>query len=485
MSFAPAKRLTSRPAFDAPLPPFAVIAMGKLGGQELNYASDIDLIFVHGDDAPAAYCLGLAQRLVSALSEATPDGFVFRVDMRLRPEGRFGPLARSLASCAAYYESWGEAWERQALLKARPIAGDGALGAAFVRTVQPFVWGRIGTPGGARAFLEDLRENKRRIEAKMRAAGTWRTSVKEGFGGIRDVEWATQMWQLALGPAHPGLRPLRGTEAALAGLAEIGALSSTDRATLTDAYWFLRAVEHRLQIRDELPVRDLPRDERERARLAGRLNFADLAAFDAHYRDVTETVHALSTRLIDDLFRPRRASSVVVPTAAMATGDDIGDNIKDDFAALLLAAGGVGGAGATDPRAQAAVRARLTERLAAMGFVEPGRALDLLLIPAVGTPQGAPTPGARRRFLAIADDLVTACARTPDPDAALLGLENLAQVAPSREALYAALVPDEEDPGGNRNTNPDAAVPHPPFPNWRGRRRSCRGCVCWRPARRR
>ena len=134
----------------ATVPAFCVIGMGKLGAQELNYASDIDLIFIHGDVdvGSAEFPQKLAENIVAALSQQTADGFVFRVDMRLRPEGRFGPLSRSLAACRAYYESWGETWERQALLKARPIAGDPALGAAFLRILGTDSFGN--TDGGSR-----------------------------------------------------------------------------------------------------------------------------------------------------------------------------------------------------------------------------------------------------------------------------------------------------------------------------------------------
>ena len=114
-------------------PPFAVFALGKLGGQELNYASDIDLIFVHGDAMPTGEAVKLGEAVRDALAKATDAGFVFRVDLRLRPEGRFGPVSRSLESCRAYYESWAEPWERQALMKARFVAGDAAVGAGVLR----------------------------------------------------------------------------------------------------------------------------------------------------------------------------------------------------------------------------------------------------------------------------------------------------------------------------------------------------------------
>lgn len=390
-------------------PPFAIIGMGKLGARELNYSSDIDLLFVHGDDpsVPTDYFLKLAESIVAALSQPTADGFVFRVDMRLRPEGRFGPLSRSLSSCRAYYESWGETWERQALLKARPIAGDPALGAAFVRMTQPFVFGR----GSGSDVAEALRQNKRRIEARMQVGGTWKTSVKEGYGGIRDIEFAVQMQQILLGGAHPSLREARSTRAALRRLTELGVLLEADRAFLEEAYWFLRAVEHRLQILEELPIRNLPDDVAERERLARRMGFPEVAAFDAHYAAITGRVRALSIRLM---------------------GGDARDRSGDDWSALLAAA--------DDP----AVRQRLLDMLRARNFADPARALGLLLIPAVGTQQGESTPGTRLRFSQIAPALMTHCARTADPDAALLGLETLAQATPSREALYASFAQDGE-----------------------------------------
>lgn len=396
-------------------PPFAVIGMGKLGGRELNYSSDIDLIFVHGDDAdvPLDYYAKLAESIVAALSQPTADGFVFRVDMRLRPEGRFGPLSRSLASCRAYYESWGEVWERQALLKARPVGGDPALGGSFVRMVQPFVFGQVGADVPAA-----LRENKRRIETKLQIAGTWKTSVKEGYGGIRDIEFAVQMLQIVLGGRYPSLRTARSTQSALRALAELGVLPEDDRATLEESYWFLRMVEHRLQILDELPVRDLPTNDPERERLARRLGFTHVAAFNTRYQEVTERVHALSSRLMGS----------EDPADALAGSDDGWPWPS------LLATG-------DDP----AVRARLVDRLRQKNFADPERALGLLLISAVGTEQGGSTPGTRRRFDQIVGTLISLCARTADPDAALLGIEMLAQASPSRQALYAAFADAGED----------------------------------------
>ena len=178
--------------------PLAVFALGKHGGQELNYSSDIDLMFVHADGLPShlttpegkrmetpVYLARLAETIIQTLTEESAYGHVFRVDMRLRPEGRFGPLSRSLGDCRAYYENWAENWERQMLLKARFVAGNRALGDAFLHTIVPYVYRRQISG----AFLNDIRVNKRRIEQTCARKGEEQTNVKTGYGGIRDIEF--------------------------------------------------------------------------------------------------------------------------------------------------------------------------------------------------------------------------------------------------------------------------------------------------------
>ena len=251
-------------------PPFAIFALGKLGGQELNYASDIDLIFVHADAMPAGEAVKLGEAVRDALAKATDAGFVFRVDLRLRPEGRFGPVSRSLASCRAYYESWAEPWERQALMKARFVAGDAAVGAAFSELAESFVYrARV-----EESFVQSIRGNKRRLEQKVARAGEADVNVKEGVGGIRDVEFAAQLMQLVAGGANPALRG-GNTLRALEALALAGLLTGAERDTLAESYIFLRTVEHYLQIRDELPVRNIPREPGELRRFGRRLGYGD------------------------------------------------------------------------------------------------------------------------------------------------------------------------------------------------------------------
>ena len=374
---------------------FAVLALGKEGGQELNYASDIDLIFVHGDDLPAPTAIKLGEAVRDALARATDAGFVFRVDLRLRPEGRFGPVSRSLSSCRAYYESWAEPWERQALMKARCVAGDTAVGAVFLDMAVPFVYrARVDE-----AFVESIRANKRQLEQKIARAGGAEINVKEGVGGIRDVEFAVQLLQLTAGGARPALRG-GNTLNALVALADADLITADERDTLAESYEFLRTVEHRLQIRDELPVRDIPREPLELRRFGRRLGYPDGAVFLADYRRHTARVHALFARLF---------------YGASPTGGGTADEPLSDW---VLAP--------DDPAAQAALRAALTAR----GFQDPDTALSLLSRAVTGSRYGGISPESRDTFAALVPALLDSAAATTDPDAALRGLDVLADAVP-------------------------------------------------------
>ena len=385
-------------------PPFGVIAMGKLGGLELNYASDIDLIFVHGSAMPAAEAVRLGEAVRDALAKATDAGFVFRVDLRLRPEGRFGPVSRSLDSCRAYYESWAEPWERQALMKARFVAGDPVVGQAFSEMAEAFVYrGRV-----EETFVESIRHNKRRLEQKIAWAGEAEVNVKEGAGGIRDIEFTVQLMQLVAGGSKPSLRG-GNTLNALDALAEEGLLTDEERGTLHESYVFLRTVEHRLQLRDELPVRDIPREADELRRFGRRLGYPDGTAFLADYRRHTEQVHRLFTRLF--------YGEAALPPAAQA--EPLADWILDS----------------DDPAAQAALCAALTMR----GFQDAEAAREALRRSVFGSEYGGIAPDARDAFLALVPALLDSAGQTPDPDAALRGLDALAVAVPSRAALFQML----------------------------------------------
>ncbi len=388
---------------DAPL--LAVFALGKLGGQELNYASDIDLIFVHGDSMPVAEAVKLGEAVRDTLAKATEAGFVFRVDLRLRPEGRFGPVSRSLTSCRAYYESWAEPWERQALMKARFVAGDAAVGSAFSEMAESFVYrARV-----EESFVESIQGNKRRLEQKVARAGESEINVKEGVGGIRDVEFAVQLMQLVAGGADASLRS-GNTLKALEALTAAGLLTGEERGALAESYVFLRTVEHRLQIRDELPVRNIPVEPGELRRFGRRLDYPDGARFLADYRWHTGRVHELFERLFYGE-APAEAPAPNAPLTEWALAFD-------------------------DPAAQDALR----EALAGHGFADVPAALESLRRSISGSQYGDIMPDARAAFALLLPALLDAAGQISDPDAALRGLDALAVAVPSHAALYQMLL---------------------------------------------
>jgi [glutamine synthetase] adenylyltransferase / [glutamine synthetase]-adenylyl-L-tyrosine phosphorylase len=238
----------------------AVIAMGKCGGRELNYASDVDVIFVaepaEGDGSEGALrtATQLAAGMIRVCSQSTPEGILFPVDPNLRPEGRDGPLVRTLASHRAYYERWAKTWEFQALLKARPVAGDPGLGAAYLQAIVPLVWQAAQRDN----FVEDSRAMRRRVVSALPAGQAGR-QLKLGPGGLRDIEFAVQLLQLVHGRGDDSIRS-PATLPALAALAEGGYVGREDAASLAAAYRFLRSVEHLLQLRQLRRTHTLPDD---------------------------------------------------------------------------------------------------------------------------------------------------------------------------------------------------------------------------------
>jgi [glutamine synthetase] adenylyltransferase / [glutamine synthetase]-adenylyl-L-tyrosine phosphorylase len=241
----------------------SVIGMGKLGGHELNFASDIDLIFVYSSDAGAAgplslneYYARLCERITAALSDVTDEDLVFRVDLRLRPEGSRGTIANSLPSAERYYETWGRPWERQAWLKARPCAGDPALGAEVMATMAPFIHPRSTSP----RVIAEVAELNRRIKAELDSAGVESGfDLKNGIGGIREVEFFVQALQLIHAGHRQSLRA-RSTLVALDQLLFAGLITETEHRALAAAYVWLRGAEHLLQLESGLQTQRLPTD---------------------------------------------------------------------------------------------------------------------------------------------------------------------------------------------------------------------------------
>jgi len=275
---------------------FAVIGMGKLGGSELNYASDIDVLFVHDGDGTEAD--RVARALLSTMTSPSPDGIVFRTDADLRPEGRAGSLSRTLESYASWYDRWARNWEFQALLKARPVAGDTELGGHFVDLTRPFVFPERLDPDAVR----EVRAMKARAEAELQKKGLTDRELKRGRGGIRDVEFAVQLLQLVHGRHDDGVRS-RTTLDALAQLATAGYVETADAEQLGDAYRFLRTVEHRLQLWDEQQTHTLPADTAGLVRLARVLQYRDtprrtaIDAFESDQRAHQAAVRSIHERL--------------------------------------------------------------------------------------------------------------------------------------------------------------------------------------------
>ncbi|PJB31472.1 MAG: bifunctional [glutamate--ammonia ligase]-adenylyl-L-tyrosine phosphorylase/[glutamate--ammonia-ligase] adenylyltransferase, partial [Deltaproteobacteria bacterium CG_4_9_14_3_um_filter_65_9] len=300
---------------------FVVMGMGKLGALELNFSSDIDIVYLYetdqGETEGAArsvslheYFVRLGEAVTRIVSEATEDGFVFRVDLRLRPEGTRGELANSLRSAEIYYESWGQTWERAALIKAFPVAGDLSLGEEFLRSIVPFVYRRYLDF----TAIEEIKGMKDRIN--LAAARSLRSDrdVKLGLGGIREIEFFAQAHQLIYGGKEPTLRR-RGTVETISDLSRMGIVTEEERDRLAAAYDFLRRLEHRIQAHRERQTHVLPQREEDLSRLARAMGLADppalVSALDGH----AAAVHGIYDRLFGGA---RREESVGIPGEVQA-----------------------------------------------------------------------------------------------------------------------------------------------------------------------
>ncbi len=254
-----------------------IFAFGKLGGQELNYSSDIDLMLIYDEEGRTNSKYGMdlvefysrvASEMVKYLASHSENGQAYRVDLRLRPEGHHGPLARSLSSTIDYYDTLGRTWERQALIKLRPVAGDISFGQEFCRMIEPFIYKRFLSF----SEINDIKAMKRRIEQKVQKSGSETREVKTGRGGIRDIEFTIQFLQLLNGGDLLTVRQ-RDTMGAIQALEIAGCLTDTEARGLDESYRFLRIVEHRLQIQFDLQTHQLPENQQQLANFARRLGY--------------------------------------------------------------------------------------------------------------------------------------------------------------------------------------------------------------------
>jgi glutamate-ammonia-ligase adenylyltransferase len=282
---------------------FTVLALGKLGAGELNFSSDVDLIYLYASDrgrmgrrAPAPtrdeYYGALARRVTSYLADRTAEGSVYRVDLRLRPEGRMGAVAQPLRAFEEYYRTRGRTWERLALLRARPVAGDRPLGLRLLGRVRPFLFGRPFDE----AAVAEVRQLKEETDREVARRGETERNVKLGAGGIREIEFLVQAFQLRFGRNRPGLR-VRDTLGALDAVRHARLLDADEHGALRRAYVFLRDVENKLQMVADAQVHSLPTSDEEIRLCALRLGYRDeagLGAGEALLRDHRTHTEAVS-----------------------------------------------------------------------------------------------------------------------------------------------------------------------------------------------
>jgi glutamate-ammonia-ligase adenylyltransferase len=292
---------------------FCVLGMGKLGGQELNYSSDVDVLFLNSDEGEVFKALPakkkaqratmsnrqffnkLAEAFIAEVSRMTPEGMLFRVDMRLRPEGDAGPLCRSLESYENYYTEWGQTWERMMLIKARGVAGDEGLAAEFLEMIQPFRY----PPSLSADVLREVAAVKDRIEKEVVGEEELERNVKLGRGGIREIEFVAQSLQILHAGKLPFLQTAQ-TLPCLAKLARYKLLAEEEAQQLDAAYQFLRDVEHRLQMEENQQTHTIPADRQAQLGLARLMGFASLTEFETALQMHTGNVR----RVYDKILKP-------------------------------------------------------------------------------------------------------------------------------------------------------------------------------------
>ncbi len=398
-----------------------ILGMGKLGGRELNFSSDVDLMYFYSSDdgetsgvvqadgtvtgrvSLHVFFVKLAELISKAVSQVTEDGFVFRVDMGLRPEGKSGDLALSLRSAEVYYEAWGQSWERSAMLKAWPVAGSLDLGERFLRMIEPFVYRKYLDY----TLVEDMMAMKKKIDLSLVRDKGGESNIKLGRGGIREIEFFIQALQLVFAGKNPALRQ-RNSLQALQALRDAQAISAEDCAILSDAYRFLRTVEHRIQVVQERQTHSLPADAEEQRLLARRCGYLG-AGGPAIFRETLEMHRSRVSAIYGDLFLSRDKQKEEVSPETYLIFDP-----------------------ATDPDL---VKDMLAERR----FLEVDAAYENLLLLRDGPPFSHLSSRGHRLREEIAPLLFQEITASPDPDMALANVEKLLVAVGPRVSFYALL----------------------------------------------
>ncbi|HKI50982.1 MAG TPA: bifunctional [glutamate--ammonia ligase]-adenylyl-L-tyrosine phosphorylase/[glutamate--ammonia-ligase] adenylyltransferase [Geothermobacteraceae bacterium] len=403
---------------------FTILGMGKLGGRELNFSSDIDLIYFYTSEKGATsghdpisdqplksislhqYFCKLGELISKALNQVTADGFVFRVDLNLRPEGVRGELAHSLRSAEVYYESWGQSWERSAMLKARPVAGSISFGRQLLKTLEPFIYRRYLDYG----MVEDMKVMKQKIDHSLAREREGSLNLKLGRGGIREIEFFIQALQLIFAGKDPELREKNSLKA-LDALLTAGHIKSDEHKILRDAYIFLRTTEHRIQVVQESQTHNLPTQDAPLNALARRCGFQSRIDFEA------------------ELERHRNGVAEIFHSLFYTSEEELQDVVRPEISFLF------------DKNADSDLVKDLLEE---KGFKNPDAAYDSLQLLQNGPAHNPMSQQTRRQLEKLAPLLIQAVIDSPEPDMALTNLENFLVAMRARATFFALLTENHE-----------------------------------------
>ena len=421
-----------------------ILAFGKLGGKELNYSSDIDLMFLFDEEGVTRgkritsignddFFSRVTTEVVRLLSAHTDRGQAYRIDLRLRPEGQRGPLARSLASTLSYYDTLGRTWERQALIKIRPVAGDLRLGDDFVKAIEQFVYRKYLSF----AEINEIKALKRRIEQKTRLSGANETEVKTGHGGIRDIEFAIQFLQLLNGGDLPELRQ-PNTLKAMQALERAGCLTDQEYRALDDAYRFLRKTEHRLQLMFDLQTHRLPENREELRKLALRMGYAQ-SAVGSPPSAVSSQHESNGDGLLEGSLFPEETNQD--PLDCFIQHYRAKTKLNRQILDHLLHQTFQGEAGQAEPESDLLLEPnpdaeKIQAVLGRYPFRDPQAAYQNLVQLGTETVPFLSTRRCRHFLASIAPRLLHALSETPDPDMALVNLEKVSDSLGGKGTLW-------------------------------------------------
>lgn len=386
----------------------ALIGMGKLGGRELNYSSDIDFVAIfdpekiptpeEGAHTPQSVCVRVVQSVVDILNQQTSDGFVFRTDLRLRPNPGATPVAVSLGAAEHYYQVYGQNWERAAYVKSRQCAGDDAVGDRFIEMLQPFVWRRsldYGAVADIHAVKNQIHAEKGRPDLGVRGG-----NIKLGPGGIREIEFFVQMQQLLLGGRDPTLRTTQ-TLAGLKRLAAAGHISIDVCVRMSDAYYAFRHLEHRLQLREDAQTHEMPVDDASVTKLALAMGFSVADDFERAFEAKLRTVHDIYA----DLFSH--------PSPEKGVGSLVFTGVDDD--------------------------PRTLETLRGLGFLRPEEVTKSVRRWHRGEIRATRTVRSRELLTGLIPVLLQQMSQLGDPDRAFRGFDGFLAALPGGFQLFALL----------------------------------------------